>query len=249
MILAINTSTTQFSIAILEDDGAILAEEIIFSGSKSFYSFMPALKELFSYSRVETAQLNAVAVSIGPGSFTGLRVGLSAAKGMCRALGIPIVGVSSLEAMAVQVPFSGYPVCPLISSRKGELFAALFKWSATQNRMMRITEDKCFRLKELGSLIHGETVFIGNDFEGQAEAIMNLYDQNALLAPSFMWTLKASAVGELGIREALERGYDNLDELVPAYLRAPDIRPNPFPPLAGRGVREAGNRESKEIDK
>jgi len=131
MILAINTSTIQFSLAIVGMTGDILAEYLISPAAKNFKTFMPAVSSIFDACGKEIKELKAVTVASGPGSFTGLRVGLSAAKGVAQGLDIPIIGVSSLEAMANQMPFMKYPLCTLLSSRRGEVIFAMFRWDDT----------------------------------------------------------------------------------------------------------------------
>jgi tRNA threonylcarbamoyladenosine biosynthesis protein TsaB len=90
MILALNTSTVQYSMALLEENGAVHAEYFITPGPKSFKGFMPALDDLLARSLQRVDHLESIIVATGPGSFTGLRVGLSAAKGFCQGLNIPI---------------------------------------------------------------------------------------------------------------------------------------------------------------
>ena len=140
MILALNTSTAQFSMALMREDGSLVAESLIAPGSGRFRAFMPILHDLMASAGTDPVEIKALAVAKGPGSFSGLRVGLAAAKGICQGLGIPVVGVSSLEALAYQLPFASLPVCPLIDSRRGEVFTALFRWSGDQ-RMLRFRED------------------------------------------------------------------------------------------------------------
>ena len=230
MLLSINTSTVQFSMALLEKSGALRAEVFMTPSSKSFTGFMPILQDMLKRSSLKPDQVEAFIVTRGPGSFTGLRVGLSAAKGMAQGLQIPIIGVSSLEAMATQLPYSPFPLCPIIDSRKGEVFAALFRW-CDDHKMIRIKEDTCLRMGDLPSIIGEKTLFLGNNFNNQGPLIEEMLGHKALLAPAHLWNLKASAVGTLGLRRFHENDYDDLQDLVPAYMRPPDIRPNPFPPV------------------
>ncbi len=227
MILAINTSTQQFSIALMEENGALLAEYSMSSGSKNFGHFMPGIHFLLKSSRFSIENIRALVVAIGPGSYTGLRVGLSAAKGMAQGLQIPIIGVSSLEAMASQSAYTPYPVCPIIHSRKGEVFAALFSWR-DDHEVTRIKQDACLKMDDLPSMIEDKTLFLGNDFHIQGQLIKEVLDHKALLAPGHLWNLKASTVGALGLKRFVENDFDNIRDLVPSYLRPPDIRPNPF---------------------
>ncbi len=186
---------------------------------------MPGIDFLLNASSVDRRDVKALIVATGPGSFTGLRVGLSEAKGMAQGLGIPVIGVSSLEAMAAQLPYAQCPVCPVIHSRKGEVFAALFRWNDGQ-QMIRTAEDTCLRIEDLPSIIVESTLFLGNDFNKQAHLITQTLGREAELAPAHLWNLKASAVGTLGLKRFLDHDFDDLQELVPTYLRPPDIRPN-----------------------
>ena len=230
MILSMNTSTAQFSMALMEESGVVMAEVFLTPESKSFKGFMPALSELLIRSSIKKELIECLVVATGPGSFTGLRVGLSAAKGLCRGLKIPIIGVSGLEAIANQLPYTGYPICPIINSKNREIFAALFQWSE-DGKIIRRTNDTCLSVMDLTSFIKGKTLFLGTDFYGQGPEIEKICGQKALLAPASLWHLRASAVGAAGLGRFRRHDYDDLQELVPSYLRPPDIRHNPYPLL------------------
>ena len=225
MILAINSSTTQFGVALMEEHGAILAEYLISPGDRNFMGFMPAVHSLLTSSGITQKDLTAVIAATGPGSFTGLRIGLAAAKGIVHGLSIPLIGVSSLESMANQIHYISHPLCVMISSRKGEVFTALFHWNDNQG-MVRKSEDISIKLKELSSVIDGPTLFLGNDFNSQGEFIKDLLGNKAILAPHHFWVLRASAVGALGLKRFKDKAFDDIRDLVPRYLRSPDIRPN-----------------------
>lgn len=235
--------------ALMKEEGTILSEFYMASGSKNFRRFMPGIHFMFSNAKVETKEIKAIIVATGPGSFTGLRVGLSEAKGMAQGLQIPLIGVSSLEAMAAQLPYAKQPVCPIIHSRKGEVFAALFSWGLDQ-RLIRTQQDTCLRIEDLPSVIARTTLFVGNDFNKQAHLIREILGRKAELAPAHLWNLKASAVGTLGLQRFLIHDFDDLQELVPTYLRPPDIRPNPFAPRPGkRGPSDSCQKGNKGVDK
>ena len=230
MILAINTSTIQFSIALLNERGAILAEYFMSPGSKNYGNFMPALDSALTLSESSLRDIEALIVVTGPGSFTGLRVGLSVVKGLAHGLKIPVISVSALEALANQFPYLEFPLFPMIDSRKGEVFSALFEWS-DNHKMIRIRDDESIKMDDLPSVIQGTTIFLGNNFNSQAYLVKKKLGPNALLAPSHLWNLKASAVGALGLKRFIAQDFDDIQNLAPSYLRMPDIRPNPFPPL------------------
>jgi tRNA threonylcarbamoyladenosine biosynthesis protein TsaB len=227
----------------MDESGVIKAEFFITPTSKSFEGFMPALADLLTRTSTSNEQIEGLIIATGPGSFTGLRVGLSAAKGLCQGLKIPIIGVSCLEAMAIQCPCPTYPICSIINSKKREIFIALFQWSEN-GKMTRMMDDTCIPIMDLSSFIEDETLFIGTDFNGLGPEIVKMFGQKALLAPVSLWTLRASAVGAAGLDRFRRRDYDDLQDLVPSYLRPPDIRHNPYPLLKDKSKSPVGSSVS-----
>ena len=227
MILAVNTTTRQFGLALMNMQGTVLAEYLILPKERNFGGFMPAFHALMESTNVAMEEIQTIAVAIGPGSFTGMRVGLAMAKGMAQGLKIPIIGVSSLEALALQVIYPNYPVCPIIDSRKGEVFTALFHWG-DDGKMIRTREDTCLRIKDLASMVTKTTIVLGNDFDRQSPLIKEALGAEAVLAQAHLWNLRAPAVGTLGLKRFLAQDFDDAQDLIPIYLRPPDIRQNPY---------------------
>jgi tRNA threonylcarbamoyladenosine biosynthesis protein TsaB len=227
MILAINTSTPQFSLALVGESGALLAEWTLSPRTKDFRPFMTALDHLLQTSGVALEEIRGLAVAKGPGSFTGLRVGLSAAKGFCEGLGVPIVALSSLEVLANQCPGVSIPICPVIDSRKEEVFAALYNWSDKQE-LVRLEPEACLKIRDLPGFIKNRAFVLGTDFNRQMGPIVSAVGERAVFAPPSFWSLRAAALGMLAARRAKAQGFDNVQDVVPSYLRPPDIRPNPY---------------------
>ncbi|MCD6294304.1 MAG: tRNA (adenosine(37)-N6)-threonylcarbamoyltransferase complex dimerization subunit type 1 TsaB [Deltaproteobacteria bacterium] len=223
MILALNTSTRQCSIALLRMDRTVIAENLMSEGKGHFGGLMPAVDILLTGSGVKPKDIKCVAVATGPGSFTGLRVGLSLAKGFCQALHIPVIGISSLRALAFQLPFTPHPIAPLLSSRKGEVFTALFLWNR-ENGLQRKGKDNCFKLDILPSLFSQTTVFIGNDFLNQGNLLKESAGSHVIIAPPQCWQLNASSVGALALARLDAGDIDDPGALIPRYYRPPDIR-------------------------
>jgi tRNA threonylcarbamoyladenosine biosynthesis protein TsaB len=226
MILAINTSTVQFSLALLSESGGLVAEHLMSEGKGHFGSLMPTLHFLLNSSEREIREVKCISVATGPGSFTGLRIGLSLSKGLCQALRVPIVGISTLEAMAVQAPCAGLPVVPILHSRKGEVFTARFIWE-NERGLKRAGEDTWVRFDDAPLLFQEPSLFVGNDYPTQGTRLKDLLGERALLAPLHCWSLRASAVGSLALERFLQGDLDDPCALNPVYLRPPDIRPNP----------------------
>ena len=201
----------------------LLGEYILPSDSSHFSNLMPAIDDLLRKVSLGPQQLNGLIVALGPGSFTGIRIGLSVAKGLSQCLNIPIIGVPTLLAMANQLPYLKEDICPLVTSRKGEVFTALFRWGSNGN-LLRLKEDTCLRISDLGTIIENKTIFIGNDLPNQGPILKQQRDGEKLLAPANLWNLRASSVGILGLKRLKKGDPDNLSELVPIYLRQADIR-------------------------
>jgi tRNA threonylcarbamoyladenosine biosynthesis protein TsaB len=226
MILALNTSTRQCSMALLKMDRTVIAEQLMFEGKGHFSGLMPAVDGLITGSGLNHEHIKSVAVATGPGSFTGLRVGLALAKGFSHALRVPIIGISSLKALAFQLPLTPHPIVPLLSSRKGEVFTALFLWNR-KNALDRKEKDNCFKLEAIPSLFTDSAVFIGNDFLTQGALLKEWIGNHARIAPPQCWQLRASSVGALALNRFDAGDLDHPDNLVPRYFRPPDIRPSP----------------------
>jgi tRNA threonylcarbamoyladenosine biosynthesis protein TsaB len=132
-ILGVDTATSTASVALIEDE-ALLAEEIYGAAApgetKKNHAeiILPLIQSLLSRARVALADLSGIAVSIGPGSFTGLRIGLATVKGLVYDSGLPAVGVSTLLATAATTARSDGAVCALLDARKREVYFGLFRW-------------------------------------------------------------------------------------------------------------------------
>lgn len=226
MILALSTSTPQFGAALMTTQGTVLAEVASGAGHGNFRGLMPAVDFMIQACKIPVEEIEAVVVAKGPGSFTGLRVGLSAAKGMARGLGIPLVGVSSLAALAFRIPFSDHPVCAVLDSRKGELFYGIYN-RPLDGPVALLREEDCIRESDLQKVIEEPAVFIGNDYLRQEPLIRGILGDRFIPAPPALWHPAASAVGGLGLERYLRGETHDLCDLVPVYFRPPDIRSGP----------------------
>ena len=205
-------------------DEVLLAEYILPSGSSRYSGIMPSLDDMLAKAGLMPQELGGLTVALGPGSFTGIRIGLSIIKGLSESLAIPVVGVPTLEAMANQLFCADKDICPLVGSRKGEVFTALFRWNK-HGELLRLKDDTCIKMAEIPTMLEAETVFIGNDLSQQGPVLKQLLGANTLLAASNLWTLRASSVGMVGLRRFRNGESDNASTLVPLYLRGADIRP------------------------
>ena len=159
MILAIDTSTARLGIAVF-NGSEILGESCWTSPNRHTVSLAPAVDELLNNLEVEKKKLKAVAVALGPGSFTSLRVGLSFAKGISLGLGIPVIGVPTLDVAASQQPLAEMPLCAFLQAGRGKLAASFYeirrgKWTSNGNIEIYTAETLSERITEQ-TLVTGE---------------------------------------------------------------------------------------------
>lgn len=220
-ILAIETSTYSGSIAVLGDE-SILGEYYFNVGPSHTEKLVPSIDWLLGELSMDKADLTGVVVSLGPGSFTALRVGISTAKGICFSLGIPLIGVSSLKTLAMNLPFAPYNICPVIDARKGEVFTALF--SANNGKMERILEDMVISPEGLAENIKEKTIFIGDGALLYKDFLEDNLRGDILFSPLNMNFPRASCA-VLSVIDKLKEGldkkseWDELMNLAPHYLR------------------------------
>ncbi len=132
-VLAVETSTLAGGAALL-DGGLVVGEYTLDISLTHSERLMGAIDRLLTDAGWTVRDLEGLAVSVGPGSFTGLRIGLSTVKGLALALTIPIAAVPTLDAMATLLPFAALPVCPVLDARKREVYASLYRWDGADMR-------------------------------------------------------------------------------------------------------------------
>jgi tRNA threonylcarbamoyladenosine biosynthesis protein TsaB len=166
------------------------------------------------------SQFDGFAVAIGPGSFTGLRIGLSTVKGLALVTGKPVAAVPTLRALAWNVPFAAYPVCPMLDARKNEVYAALYIFDGST--LTQTMPEAVIPLARLGSLIAGRTVFTGEASHHYREEIEKLFGDRALFAPRSAILPSAASVAEIGLEMIRSCRHSDPDSLTPMYIRRPE---------------------------
>jgi tRNA threonylcarbamoyladenosine biosynthesis protein TsaB len=214
-ILGIETSTYAGSMAFAED-GKVLGEFFLNLGPTHSEKLIPMVDWLLGEVEMEKKEIEGIAVSIGPGSFTALRVGLSTAKGLAFSLGVPVVGVSSLEALALNI-FTNFNICSIIDAKKKEVFVAFFKFS--DGHLIRISDDILISPQGLSEMIRERTVFIGDGAVLYRDFLMNALGELALFCPLNINSPRASNCALIGARKLGDGWADDLSTLAPLYLR------------------------------
>ena len=213
-ILALESTARAASVAIMED-GRLIGQYFQCSGLTHSRTLLKMAEELLASTGRTVEQMDAVATAIGPGSFTGVRIGVAAAKGLAWAAEKPVCGVSTLEAMAWQARYHEGIVCPVMDARRGQIYNAVFRISG--GRVERLTPDRAIAAEELAeeAAREGNLYFLVGD---GAELCYNIFSERklpAVLAPEHVRMQSAAGVAAAVRAEALT----DPGNLTPHYLR------------------------------
>lgn len=220
--LGIDTSNSPLSIAIVKD-GNILVEVVQNLKLTHSTTAMPTIEELFKKSKLKPSDVDAIAVAQGPGSYTGLRIGVTIAKTLAWTLQKPLVGVSSLKVLASNVEGYHGLVCSLVDARRKHVYAAIYRGSSLETiipeQHIAIT-DLLELIKELNEPI----MFVGSDVETFNEQITSNLE-NAEFASSSVNLPRASKLIEIAQSEPLP-SIDEIHHFVPNYYRIAEAEAN-----------------------
>jgi len=220
IVVGIETSTPQTSVAI-GTEHEILAKASV-AGAARQESVTPLLADLLRRSDLSLSRVGGIAVGIGPGLFTGLRVGVETAKTLAQVSGVPIVGITSLDALAYPVRFTPRTIAAVIDARRGEVFSAIYRavpGGVVRERGYLVHEPD--RLAAELQALPGEVLAVGNGamlyrdvFEGTGSRIE--------FASSVAAHPDAAALVELAVPRFLREEHDRSFDVVPMYLRKSD---------------------------
>ncbi|MCE2449351.1 MAG: tRNA (adenosine(37)-N6)-threonylcarbamoyltransferase complex dimerization subunit type 1 TsaB [Candidatus Latescibacteria bacterium] len=221
VILALDTATPVGSVALCTAEGIVVSRyfDVGLQHSQRLFSEVEAALEVAD---MDVGEVRAVAVAIGPGSFTGLRIGLSAAKGLCLAAVKDLVTVSTLETLAARLPFAHVPVCTVLDARKREVYAALY--DTKTGVPVELAPPRAIAPAQLAEeRANAPTIFTGDGATAYRELLAS--DPAAQFAPLPCARPDAGTIGWLALPK-LENGQTaDLDSVEPEYLRSPDARP------------------------
>ena len=220
-ILAVDTAGKTAGVALLQDD-RLLYEVYLDAGMTHSETLMPMIDTCLKMCGMTCADIDLYGVNAGPGSFTGLRIGMAMVKGMGFALGKPCIPLSTLEGLAWNL--RGWPglICPVMDARVGQVYTALFRWE--NGKMHRLMDDCAIAADELREhlaeygaepkiLVGDGAMLCYNKFEGQLE--------NLSMAPDHLLHQRAGAMAELAASLLAEGKTVSAGELAPVYLRLP----------------------------
>ena len=220
MLVAIDTSTDNASLALAQDS-QILAELTWHCDRNHSVELLPQLVYLLNQAKLDLKSISGIIVARGPGSFNGLRVGISSAKGLAFSLGIPIIGISTLEAAAYQHAETSLPVCSILNAGRGEIATAMYQKKG--NKWLTLAAEHITTVDALCSEITTRIIFCGEFVPIIAEQLRQHLKQRAMIPPLVSGLRRAGFLAELGQQRLEDGDFDDVATLQPLYLRRPHI--------------------------
>ncbi len=217
IVLGLDTATRTASVGVLDGDRQLSELSQAVRGSLA-PSVLPMVDEALQTAGCAIGDIELIAVSVGPGSFTGLRVGLSIAKGFAISMGCPVVGVSTLEALAfVAGPREG-AICPILDARKGEVYGAAFRHAG--GNLVRLVDDRAAAPEGLAAAVGTAGVLLGDGVEPYRALWVEKFGGQVEILPFAEYHPRGLAVAVCGRRLYERSGREDVAALAPRYCRA-----------------------------
>lgn len=218
-ILAIDSSGLVASVAIIEDN-IMIAEYTVNYKKTHSQTLLPMIDEIVSMVEIDLNTIDAIAISGGPGSFTGLRIGSSTAKGLGLALKKPIINIPTLDGIAFNLYGTDKIICPLIDAKRNQVYTGIYEF--VEDNFCVICEQKICLIDEIIdeiNKINRKIIFLGDG----AKVYKNEIDQKVknihYYAPTHLFEQRAGAIGTLAIKYFNEGKFETATEHIPIYLR------------------------------
>lgn len=222
-ILALDSSGLVATIAVMEND-VMLAEYTTCHKKTHSQTLIPMLDEIKKMIELDMQSIDAIAVTKGPGSFTGLRIGCATAKGLGLALDCPLIAIPTVDALAYNMYGSSALICPLMDARRDQVYTGLYRFEKKDDNYTMVCElPQCaVSIEEILNIVNTweqEVIFLGDGVPVYKEKIKDMCQVEYSFAPAGFNRQRASSVGLLGAIMYAEGNYVSADEMEPDYLR------------------------------
>lgn len=221
-ILAVDTTTRSCSAAVVSKSG-LLAEITLDNDQTHARHLMKMIDQVLELAGISLNTLDGFAVTRGPGSFTGLRIGLSSIKGLGRATGKPIVAVSSLKALATQAGPVPMTIFALIDAYRKEVYLAGYRYE--KDRLKRVIPESVAEPEKVLAMVQGSAVFVGNGAVIYRRMLVENLGESAHFTQDLHNTIRAATVARIALSRMESEGCDAAD-ITPVYLRKSDAEIN-----------------------
>jgi tRNA threonylcarbamoyladenosine biosynthesis protein TsaB len=215
-LLAIETSTAQLGVAVLDEERVLAAFELL-ADYPHAVELPGAVTRILQAAGRRLAQVEAIIVDIGPGSFTGLRIGLAFVKALAVVRRTPVVGVASLDVLAANLPWSAAPICPILDARQRNVYAAWFRPDTHSGQPVRCTDYFLGPPDEFLARLTEPTVFLGDGCVRYRDQLLAHFPKAKVAATDYWWP-RAATLGRIGRERFLRGERDDPGRIVPMYL-------------------------------
>lgn len=219
IVLSLDSSTTSATCAIVQDD-KLLGEVTLNNRKQHSVILMPQIDYLLKNLKLNLKDIDGFAVSKGPGSFTGLRIGMATIKGLAQGENKPIIGISTLDALAFNLAYTSGIICPIMDALRDNVYTALYKFNG--EKLEQLTDYMAVHIDELIKIIK-EQKFQNVSFIGDAtekfRGKLNESFEKVNFAPIHLNVAKAASIGELGLLKFKNGEKDDILTFSPIYLK------------------------------
>ncbi len=218
-ILAIDTADTNCSVCILNEE-KVICDMNLSTGVTHSQNLLPMIDTMSKFSNIDISDIDVFACSIGPGSFTGLRIGLATIKGFALSLDKKVVGIPTLLGLAYNVSSFDGLICSVLDAKNNNVYAGIFR---TNNEKPILVDD--YITKDVDYLIdtllqkNEKVLFVGNGSVSFREKFENALKDKAFFAPIHLNNELSSSIAKAALDRAINGDFDNYDSLVPMYLK------------------------------
>lgn len=235
-ILSFDTATNNCSIALTQGSmaaGRVIASSHLGSDISHSRRILGAIEKLLKETGIRFEDLSAIAVGLGPGSFTGLRIGMATAKGLCHGLGIPLIGISSLDAIGCAI-CSEKLIGAVLDARKKEVYSCFYRYTGS-GYAKRCSEPMVLAPRKFAELINEPVIMAGDGVDVYSTVFAEVLGNRLEKAVANYTFPAAEVIGFLAEEERAEGNYLALSEAVPTYVRSSDAELSLRSPSPGSG--------------
>ncbi len=216
-ILGIDTTTPYLALGIIEEDKVL--SELRFNAKQTHAQvLLPSIEKILKQTSLELNDLDGIALSIGPGSFTGLRIGLATAKGLCFASGKPLLTVPTLDGLVYFNLNSPYPLVPVLDAKKNEVYSAVY--NSREGVLERISDYWVLSAEKLVAKIPEEVIFLGLGLEVFQDRLKELCGEKTHFLAGERNLPSGSSIAFLGLEKFKRSEFEDLEKAEPLYLRS-----------------------------
>lgn len=219
LVFAIESSSQVAGAAIVDQD-KVISECTLNKGLTHSEVLMPLIDNVFKMGDIDIADIDVFAVSKGPGSFTGLRIGIATTKGLAQSMNKPIIGVPTLDGLAYNIQYTSHIICPILNARREQVYTSVYQYE--DDKLSRMEEYMAISLYDLMEKLMGEdrrVVFTGDGVGVYRDIIENNMGDRALFAPAPFREQRASSIASIAMDLASRGDTEDFRALKPFYLR------------------------------